>query len=179
VIPTHADRVGGVGFLANTVHAFSVLAVAHGALLAGPLANRIFFAGAQLTQLKIEIAAVVVFLLCVVLGPLLLFAPQLAASKFKGLREYGTLASRYAREFDTKWLRGGAPADTRLLGNADVQGLADMTNSYAVVQSMSLVPITRGVVVGLAGAILAPIAPLLLTMMPLGELVKMALALVR
>src|SRR6185369_8442861 len=45
LVPTHPDRVGGIGFLSNTVHAFAVLAVAHGALLAGPLANRILFAG--------------------------------------------------------------------------------------------------------------------------------------
>ena len=109
LVPTHPDRVGGLNFLSNTVYAFTVLAVAHGALLAGQLANRIFFLGAELTQFKAEIAIVVVFLLCVILGPLLVFAPQLAAAKRRGLREYGTLAERYVREFDAKWLRGGAP----------------------------------------------------------------------
>jgi hypothetical protein len=46
LIPTHPDRVGGLGFLSNTVYAFAVLAVAHGVLLAGPVANPIFFLGA-------------------------------------------------------------------------------------------------------------------------------------
>ena len=32
LVPTHPDRVGGLGFLANTVYAFIPLAVAHGAL---------------------------------------------------------------------------------------------------------------------------------------------------
>ena len=45
LIPTHPDRVGGLGFLANTVYAFVPLAVAHGALLAGLIANRIFYLG--------------------------------------------------------------------------------------------------------------------------------------
>ena len=35
LVPTHPDRVGGLGFLSNTVYAFVLLAVAHGALLAG------------------------------------------------------------------------------------------------------------------------------------------------
>ena len=35
LVPTHPDRVGGLGFLSNTVYAFIPLAVAHGALLAG------------------------------------------------------------------------------------------------------------------------------------------------
>ena len=69
LIPTHPDRVGGLDFLSNTVYAFAVLAVAHGALLAGPLANRIFFVGAELLQFKAEIAVVVVLMLCMVLRP--------------------------------------------------------------------------------------------------------------
>ena len=81
LIPTHPDRVGGLGFLANTVYAFTPLAVAHGAMLAGLIANRIFYLGAALPEFKIEIAVLVVFLLCVVLGPLLVFAPQLAAGE--------------------------------------------------------------------------------------------------
>ena len=60
LVPTHPYRVGGLGFLANTAYAFTVLAVAHGALLAGPLANCIFFLGTALTQYKVEIAVVVV-----------------------------------------------------------------------------------------------------------------------
>jgi hypothetical protein len=172
LVPTHPDRVGGLNFLSNTVYAFTVLAVAHGALLAGPLANRIFFAGAALTQFKTEIALVVGFLVCVVLGPLLVFAPQLAAAKRKGLREYGTLAERYVREFDAKWLRGGAPADDPFVGSADIQSLADLSNSYEVVRTMRIAPITRDAIVRLAAATLIPILPLLLTMMPLETLLK-------
>jgi hypothetical protein len=109
LIPTHPDRLGGLGFLAATVHAFTLLAVAHGAILAGPIANRIFYLGAGLLEFKVEISVVLGFVLAVVLGPLLVFAPQLAQMKRTGLREYGTLAERYVREFDDKWLRGGAP----------------------------------------------------------------------
>jgi len=94
LVPTHPDRVGGLGFLSNTVYAFVPLAVAHGGLLAGNIANRIFYLGAALPQFKIEIAVLVVFVLCMVLGPLLLFAPQLDEAKRKGKREYGTLAER-------------------------------------------------------------------------------------
>ena len=172
LVPTHPDRVGGLNFLSNTVYAFTVLAVAHGALLAGQLANRIFFAGAALTQFKAEIALMVGFLLCVVLGPLLVFALQLAAAKRKGLREYGTLAERYVREFDAKWLRGGTSADEPFVGSADIQSLADLSNSYEVVRTMRIAPITRDAIVRLAAATLIPIVPLLLTMMPLEALVK-------
>jgi hypothetical protein len=172
LVPTHPDRIGGLGFLAGSVHAFAILALAHGALLSGNLANRIFHLGATLTDFKIEIAVIVVFLECIVLGPLLVFAPQLAQAKRTGLREYGALAQRYVREFDGKWLRGGAPADEPLVGSGDIQSLADLGNSLEVVRTMGIVPATRSSVIELAFATLAPIVPLALTMMPLEELVK-------
>jgi hypothetical protein len=172
LVPTHPDRVGGLGFLSNTVYAFAVLALAHGALLAGPLANRIFFLGATLAQFKVEIAVVVAFVLCAVLCPLLVFAPQLAEVKRRGLREYGALAEHYVREFDTKWLRGGAPADEPLVGSGDIQSLADLGNSYEVVRTMRILPVTKDAILRLGIATLAPLVPLVLTMMPLEELLK-------
>jgi hypothetical protein len=172
LVPTHPDRVGGLGFLSNTVYAFTPLAAAHGGLLAGVIANRIFYLGASLPQFKIEIAALVIFLLCIVLGPLLLFTLQLTRAKRTGNREYGTLAERYVREFDTKWLRGGAPAGEPLLGSGDIQSLADLNNSFEVVRNMGIAPITRAALVQLVAATLAPIVPLALTMMPLEDLLK-------
>lgn len=172
LVPTHPDRVGGLGFLANTVYAFTPLAVAHGALLAGWIANRIFYVGAALPDFKIEIALLVIFLLSMVLGPLLVFAPQLAQAKRAGNREYGTLAQRYVREFDAKWLRGGAPADEPLVGSGDIQSLADLGNSFEVVRTMRIAPITKETILQLVAATLAPVVPLALTMMSLEELLK-------
>jgi hypothetical protein len=82
------------------------------------------------------------------------------------------LAGRYVREFDAKWLHSPAPADEPFVGSADIQSLADLGNSYEVVRTMRTVPITRQAVLGLAAATLLPMAPLLLTVMPLEELLK-------
>lgn len=172
LIPTHPDRLGGLGFLSKTAYAFALLVVAHGVMLAGPLANRILYLGAGLLQFKAEIAVMVVFVLCLVLGPLLVFTPQLAQAKRTGLREYGTLAEQYVRAFDSKWLRSGAPAGEALAASGDIQGLADLGSTYDVVRTMQLAPITKEVIILLGAATLAPIAPLALTMMPLEELLK-------
>jgi len=172
LVPTHPDRTGGLGFLAKTVYAFSLLAVAHGALIAGQFANRIFHLGASLPEFKMEVAVLLVFILCIVIGPLLVFGTQLAQAKRTGGREYDTLAQRYVREFDAKWLRGGAPADEPFVGSGDIQSLADLGNSLEVVRSMRIVPVTKEAILQLAAATVAPIVPLALTMMPLGELLK-------
>ena len=173
LLPIHPDRVGGLGFLSNTAYAFVPLALAHGAVLAGQIANRIFHLGAELLSFKVEIALVVCFVQFLVFAPLLLFSLQLAQAKRAGLREYGTLAARYIRDFDSKWLRGNAPAREPLVGSADVQSLADMGNSYEGVRKMRVAPVTRDAIVQLAVATAVPVAPLLLTIMPLEELVKL------
>ena len=171
LVPTHPDRVGGLGFFSDTVYAFIPLLLAHGALLAGVLGNRIYHLGAKLPDFMLEILVLFIFLMCVVLGPLLVFAPQLGHAKRAGIRDYGTLAERYVREFDSKWLRDGAP-DEQLMGSGDIQSLADLSNGFEVVRTMRIAPFTKEAIITLAAATVAPIAPLLLTMMPMEELIK-------
>jgi hypothetical protein len=172
LVPTHPDRVGGLGFLGAVAHAFVPLAAAYGAMLAGTIANRIFYVGAALPDFKFQIAGMVALVLSLVFAPFLVFSPQLAAAKRTGLREYGTLAERYVREFDTKWVRGGAPPDEPFIGSADIQSLADLNNSFDVVKTMRLAPISKESVIPLVVATLAPIVPLALTMMSFEDLVK-------
>jgi hypothetical protein len=178
LVPTHPDRSGGLGFLGLVGHAFVPLLLAQGTILAGTLANRIFYAGATLPEFKVEMIGLVALMLSAVLGPLLVFAPKLAAAKRAGLGEYGALAQRYVREFDRKWLRGGAPADEPLLGSADIQSLADLGNSFEVVKGMRLAPITLQNVLQLAAVTLVPVVPLILTMISLEELLTQALRMV-
>jgi len=77
---------------------------------------------------------------------------------------------RHLDEFEAKWLHGGADAGELLVGNPDVSSLMDMSSSFDVVREMRLVPITRDLVVQLVVMTLLPIAPLLLTMISVEEL---------
>jgi len=171
LIPTHPDRAAGLGFLAASTAAFAPLLLAHGALLAGLMANPILFAGAKLTDFKMEIIGAVAVLLLIILGPLLVFSPRLMQAKRAGLREYGILASRYVREFDVKWVRGGAAADEPLVGSADIQSLADLGNSFQVIRDIGPFPFGRDAVILLVALVLLPGLPLVLTMIPLEELI--------
>jgi len=177
-VPTHPDRCGGLGFMALIGHAFAPLLVAQGALMAGMISSRIFYAGATLPQFKLELIGLVAVMLFAVLGPLLVFGPKLAAARRAGLGDFGMLAQRYVREFDTKWVRGGAPADEPLIGSADIQSLADLGNSFEVVKGMRFVPFTMQTVLQLAVATLLPVLPLTLTMISLEELLWRLLKLV-
>jgi hypothetical protein len=106
-----------------------------------------------------------------VLGPLLFFSPRLMAAKRTGLREYGILASRYVGEFDRKWVRGGAADDEPLVGSGDIQSLADLGNSFQVVRDINPFPFGRDTIIQLAFFTVLPGLPLVLTMIPLEELI--------
>ena len=172
LIPTHPDRAAGLGFLSASCAAFMPLLMAHGVWLAGLMLNPIFFAGAKLTDFKMEIIAVVAFLLLIVLGPLLVFSPRLMRAKRTGLRDYGMLASRYVSEFDLKWVRGGAADDEQLIGSSDIQSLADLGNSFQVIRDIQPFPFRiKDTVIELVVITLIPVLPLVLTMIPLEELI--------
>ena len=172
LIPTHPDRAAGLGYFGVSSAAFAPLLMAQGVLLAGLIANPIFFAGAKLTDFNMEILGAVVSLLLIILGPLLLFTPRLMRAKRTGLREYGMLASRYVREFDLKWVRGGATDDEQLIGSGDIQSLADLGNSFEVIRDIKPFPFGRDTVIQLVVVTLIPVSPLVLTMIPLEELIK-------
>lgn len=164
LLPTHPDRCGGLSFLMFVRFAFAPILLAQGADLAGVIANRILFAGAALSTFLDLIAAIVAVAVLIVIGPMLVFIRKLEALARTGVREYGALAQRYARDFDQKWLRGGAPADEPLLGSEDIESLADMGNSFQVVQQMRWVPFTLRDVIQVTVISLLPLLPLALTM---------------
>jgi hypothetical protein len=97
-----------------------------------------------------------------------MFAPHLDRAKRSGLTKYGDLASDYVRAFDQKWLGDGEKGE-EVLGTGDIQSLADLGNSYAVVGEMRLVPFGIKDITRLVAATAAPLAPLLLIIMPLEE----------
>lgn len=176
LLPAHPDRSGGLGFLGTGSYAFAPILFAQGTLLAGFLANRIFYQGQNLLSFKLTIVAFVAAFLVVILAPLLVFTPKITAAKRRGLGEYGTLAASYVAGFEQKWLRGGDQQSKsqgeELLGSGDIQSLADLGNSFGFVREMRPAPFGLQDVTRLAVATAAPVVPLLLTIMPLEELLS-------
>jgi len=167
---THPDKAGGLGFLGDSISAFVPLAAAQGVLFSGMIADRIFFAGAKVTDFQIEVVGGAVLLLLVFAGPLTLFAIRLARVKRVGLRDYGALGQDYVRQFRRKWM-SGTSAGEPLVGSGDIQSLADLGNSYSAAEQMRFAPIQLRSLLAFLAAFLAPLLPLLLTTMSVEKLV--------
>jgi hypothetical protein len=177
LLPAHPDRAGGLGFVGKSSFAFAPLLFAQGALLAGQIASRIFYNGQSLLAFKMIIAGFVGFFVVAVLAPLFLFTPELARAKRAGLEEYGAFASTYVMAFDQKWLRSKGDEE-QLMGTGDIQSLADLGNSFVVVREMRSIPFATDDVVRLLIATVAPLVPLLLTIMPLEQLLTQIVKLI-
>jgi hypothetical protein len=143
LVPSHPDGCCGLGFLGSIAFALAPFLFAHSVLLAGYLADRILYQGARLPDQKIEIVAVALFLYLLALGPLCVFAPGLIRERERGLYTYGPLASEYVVGFERKWMQGQRPSGEDLMGSSDIQSLADLANSFAVVKRVQPFPFGR------------------------------------
>ena len=169
LIPTHPDRCAGLAFLGRSAYAFGPVLFAQGAMLAGLVAARVLYRGESLASFKLQIGGFIVFFVAAILGPLVMFTPGMGRAKRKGLADYGLLAQNYVESFEQKWVVGH-PAE-ELLGSADIQSLADLGNSYAVVSEMRTIPFGLKDITRLAVATGAPLLPLLLTIFSPEELI--------
>lgn len=170
LIPTHPDRCAGLSFLGKSSYSFGPILFAQGAMLAGLVASRVLYRGESLLSFKLQIGGFVVFFVLAILGPLLMFTPQMAMARRKGLADYGLLAQRYVDSFEQKWVLRDPSTSEELLGAADIQSLADLGNSYALVRDMRPVPFGLDDITRLAAATAAPLVPLLLTIFSPEEL---------
>lgn len=172
LVALHPDRCGGLGFLGAVSFAFAPLLAAHSGVFAGSIANRILHEGATLSDFRLELVGIAVLLLVIALGPLCVFIPKLNEARLAGLGTYGRLASDYVVGFAGKWTRDPLADGEPLLGSPDIQSLADLANSFAVVKETKLVPFGKDTVMRLLVVIGLPLAPLLFTMFSLEELLK-------
>lgn len=104
------------------------------------------------------------------IGPLVMFSRKLWVCRVAGLSEYMAMASRYVHAFDRKWIRDEQASSESQLGTADLQSLADLTNSVNVVRNMRIIPAGQRLMVQLAASAILPLLPLFLLKYPVNEL---------
>ena len=168
----HPDRAGGIGFLGKSSYAFAPILFAQGTMLSGLIANRVLYEGQGLLSFKMEAAGFAGFFVLIILGPLVMFTPQLSRAQRKGSSEYGLLANRYVFGFEDKWLRVHDLEMSKLVSTADIQSMADLANVYSNVRQMRLVPFGSDDLTRLVATTVAPFVPLSLTTFSVPEVMR-------
>jgi hypothetical protein len=170
LIATHPDGGGGLAVLGVAHVDLAPLATGAAAVLASSYAEQMLFAGAEPSRFVVSVTAAIVGGTLGLILPLFFFTPKLIEAKQQALLDYGDLAAEYTRAFAMKWVYHDRRPDEHLLGTADLQSLADLGNSFALIRNMTVLPMGRYQVTLLAAATALPFAPLVLLAFPLDRL---------
>jgi hypothetical protein len=169
LLPTHPDGFAGLGFLGEAQSSFFPLASPLALIFATYVVMASMRTGEDLRGFEAPGAVFVVLCAVLLMGPALSFVGLLVRARRRAIFEYGRLGQSYVSQFDQKWVRGDGQGDT-LLGTADIQSLADISNSMKVVRELSIVPFERRHLILFAACIALPVIPPLLLVMPLREI---------
>jgi hypothetical protein len=172
LISTHPDRVGGLAFLGVLQVKFCPIIFALASVVSAYIGREILFGGASLQHYQMMIPGDIILLVIIFLGPYLVFSVQLFRAKVRGFLAYSALANDYTFSFHRKWIGKENPNGEQLLGTSDIQSLADISNSFAIVRDMRIVPFDlRTTIIPFAACAVIPFLPLLLLVFPLEEIV--------
>jgi hypothetical protein len=172
IVPSHPDVSGGLGFIGVGHAALSFLIVALSISAASVIGMRVAYSGASLPSFYPLLGGYLAIMLIVFLGPLFMFSPVLWNAKRRGLYRYSTLGGEYTTAFEQKWMESRTEDGEQLLGSADIQSLADLANSFDVVQRMRLYPFGPSVVAILSASVVLPLLPLALMQFPVSEILR-------
>jgi hypothetical protein len=173
---SHPDGRGGLAFLGFAQAAFIVMPTVGALLLCGSLAMEIEYLGVTLHSLRYVLAGYVVLALVVMIAPLALFVPRLAAIKRAGLMAYGVIGTDCAEQFDITWAERERGEARPILHAGDPSALTDFTSIYTTVSTMVVLPLQRYVLISFIAAAAVPLLPLLLLVMPVDQILDKLLS---
>lgn len=174
----HPDKAGGIGFLSNHVYGLEVFLMAHSFLLAGIILTYLLNTPATLWQFRYEMISWIVILIFITLIPMTFFMRQLLRIKRDGTNDYNILANRYVTEFRNKWIDFKSQNKNELLGTADIQSLADLSNSFNVSVQMYALPLGKNTIWFLIIFTVLPFIPLIFTEIPLDKILSQIIGIV-
>jgi len=176
IVASHPDGAGGLGFISIGQSHYCLTAFALSAALAGVIAQYIMFNKAPLHSFMDMGIVWILFMLVVFLGPLLIFSPALYAAKREALFKYGKLAQECAMRFEKKWLSDDPTLEPgSLIEASDASVLADFNSDFQQIRSMRTIVCSKNLAFGFALVSALPAIPLVLSVMPVDDLIAAAL----
>jgi len=159
----HADKTGGLRFLAGRQASFSVVVFAVGSIVSartggGPaaLSTEGLLSYAR-EQVLFALMALVILNL-----PLVSFSRKLLETRQRVGGRLSALVARHARDFESKWSGQAAPEQTPL-GHRDMSSQTDITTAYEQARKMRWFPYgSRPTLAVIASGLLLPLVPRLL-----------------
>jgi len=173
--PTHADRVGGLGFLEEAVVIFVPVVLASSVVLASNWGHNVLYHGLHVASLKPLVIVYLVLILAIFLSPWLAFMPVLKKFRRKSKLAYGAMLTRYGQMVDRRWIRGEEPEDDKLLSAPELGPVADVSSLFEIVEGIRSVPLRKKAIAQVLLAALLPVIPVYAIEMPVKDILKQLL----
>jgi hypothetical protein len=174
LVPSHPDRCGGLGFVKKLPMAMFLVTLAVSSVIASSWMHDELYHGQTLAALKAPAAVFVVFWGGLMLSPLLLFAPRLAAMKREALLSYGALIGAHGRLVHRRWILGQRVErdddEHAILDAPELGPVVDISAIYDAVSKVTPVPIGKSTIAMVLIPMVLPMLAVIAHEIPLREL---------
>ncbi len=177
LLPTHADRAGGLGIIILAQRTFNTIFIACSIVIASQLMVFISRHSESISTVRIEVIGFVIFCLILLILPLLFFAAKLVRTKQLGLLHLSKLSVELSSTFEKEWLND-IPLEKRIEDqHVDPSMAFDYASMYDSLQQLRVIPITLRDIISLAVMLLAPFIPILFIYYSAAEVMQKLLGL--
>ncbi len=177
LLPTHADRAGGLGIIILAQRTFNTIFIACSIVIASQLMVFISRHSESISTVRIEVIGFVVFCLMLLILPLVFFAGKLVKTKQLGLLHLSQLSVELSSTFEKEWLND-IPLEKRIEDqHVDPSMAFDYGSMYDTLQQLRVIPITLRDIISLAAMLLVPFIPILFIYYSAAEVMQKLLGL--
>ena len=169
--PMHPDRVAGLGFLSIYPSIFSGFVFALSCIVASAFLRELSIVTIAANTVWLALAGWIGIVLIIFLGPLAVFIRPLYLAREQALLSYGRIASQHHIAFHHKWIEPVVHGE-EILGSADPSSASDLNASVQAVLDMRTIPVDRSAVVQLVVAAGVPLLAVVVTLVPLPDLIR-------
>jgi hypothetical protein len=170
-VPTHPDRLGGLGFFGGLMIAFGMVAFALSGVIAAGWAHEVTQHGLDVNTLRMPMVATVLLLTAIFLAPMFVLVGPISRAKKLARLQYGALIARHGNALHRKWIDGES-VDDALLEAPEIGAAADAATLYEAVGRMLPVPVTVASVAMVALPAALPMLVVASLQIPVATLIK-------
>jgi hypothetical protein len=174
LIPSHPDRAAGLGFLAIYPSVFSGFAFALSCVVSASILKDLAFEQRPAEVVWFAIAGWLAVNLMLFLGPLLVFAKPLFAARERAMLEYGRMATRQHLTMRRTWT-GKTEDDEDHEDSPALPSMGELNTTVQAIREMAYTPVNRAAVIQIVIAAGLPMLPVVLTLVPMDDIIKWAL----
>lgn len=172
LVASHPDKRGGLGFLSLMIWAFAVIAFAANCAIASTWRHNILHHGFHLVDYKLYAIVLASILFMIALAPLAAFVPRLVELRVRGIVDHGVLGQIHSAHFNHRWVLNRAGHEAEFLVAPEINTLSGFSNVYEKVGDLRPFPADLRSLAGLVIAMVVPAIFVLMTQIPLVDILK-------